>query len=701
MPNQQVKPPSRQKKKKRLRTSRVVLLLVELIVLCALVFCFVNLALAIITLPPWDPSKLTGSQSTTIYDRYDQSAAEVYTGENRTLVALADLPPYLPQAFVAAEDNRFYENIGIDPTGIARALWADIRTGSAVEGGSTITQQLVKNAFLSDDKSIRRKIQEMILALEVERHYSKQEILEYYLNKIYFGNGAYGIQTASQLYFSTDAKNLTLAESAILAGIVRSPNNYNPFVSPDLARRRQETVLAQMVQYGKITQDQATQAEQEKLQYREGITGGYLYPYYNDEVVSETAAILQQQGMTLDAAQNLIYNGGLRIYTSLNIPVQQKMESIFANKASFPPNYRGQEVEGAMVLIDQHSGQIQALVGGREHTVARPFNRATQAVRQPGSSIKPIAVYSPAFEQGYTEAFVQQDAPAVFGPKTFYNDDDTYRGPITMRTALEYSINTYAVKLLNQIGVDNGYNFAVNMGVTSLDPVNDKNLSLALGGITNGISPLEMAGAYAAIANQGVYIKPYCVRKILDANGNLLYEAKPQQRVVMSDQTASLMTDLLQSVVRVGTGTNARLDRPVAGKTGTTTSKVDAWFIGYTPEFTAAVWTGFDKVESMETLPNVFGATYPALAWKAVMQIATQGLPVTNFPVAPGLVRVTIDNKTGLLPSAGTPASELENDLFVQGTQPTQMDIATEGITTDNGMGITTDGITSQTSGGG
>jgi penicillin-binding protein 1A len=353
------------------------------------------------------------------------------------------------------------------------------------------------------------------------------------------------------------------------------------------------------------------------------------------------------------------------------------------------------------VLIDQHSGQIQALVGGREHTVARPFNRATQAVRQPGSSIKPIAVYSPAFEQGYTEAFVQQDAPAVFGPKTFYNDDDTYRGPITMRTALEYSINTYAVKLLNQIGVDNGYNFAVNMGVTSLDPVNDKNLSLALGGITNGISPLEMAGAYAAIANQGVYIKPYCVRKILDANGNLLYEAKPQQRVVMSDQTASLMTDLLQSVVRVGTGTNARLDRPVAGKTGTTTSKVDAWFIGYTPEFTAAVWTGFDKVESMETLPNVFGATYPALAWKAVMQIATQGLPVTNFPVAPGLVRVTIDNKTGLLPSAGTPASELENDLFVQGTQPTQMDIATEGITTDNGMGITTDGITSQTSGGG
>jgi penicillin-binding protein 1A len=443
-----------------------------------------------------------------------------------------------------------------------------------------------------------------------------------------------------------------------------------------------------MVQYGKITQGQANQAKQEKLQYHEGITSAYQNPYYTDEVVSETEDILQQQGMTLDAAQNLIYNGGLRIYTALNAPAQQKMESVFANKASFPPDYKGQQVQGAMVLIDQHTGQIQALVGGRQHSVARPFNRATQAERQPGSSIKPIAVYCPAIEKGYTEAFVQEDEPAVFGPKTFYNDDDTYRGPITMRTALEYSINTYAVKLLNLIGVDYGYDFAIRMGITSLDPDKDKNLSLALGGITYGVSPLEMAGAYSAIANQGIYIQPYSVRKIVDNTGNLLYQAMPQQKVAISEQTSYIMTDLLENVVKAGTGTNAQLDRPVAGKTGTTTNKVDAWFMGYTPEYVGAVWMGFDKEESMETMTDVFGATYPALAWKAVMQKAVDNLPVTDFPIPAGLVRATVCGKSGLLPNAFCPQDELESDLFVQGTVPTDIcDVYVEAIIdTDTGL---------------
>ncbi len=692
MPNRQAELTNRQrkKKKKKQKTLRTVLFLIALIALCLLLFVSINLVWAVATLPAWDPSKLTGSQSTTIYDRYDQAASEVFVDQNRFPVPLAELPPDLPQAFVAAEDNRFYEHSGIDPVGIARALWADIRSGSAEEGGSTITQQLVKNAFLNDDKSLRRKIQEAILAMEAEHHYTKQEILEFYLNRIFFGNGAYGVQAASQFYFSKDAKDLDLAESALLAGIVRSPNNYNPIASPDLAKSRQGTVLDQMFKYGDITQQEAAQAYKEKLQYNEGIQGTYQYPYYTDEVVTETENILQQQGMTLDAAQNLIYNGGLQIYTGLNEPVQNKMESVFANKASFPPDYNGQQVQGAMVVIDQHTGQIQALVGGRQHSVARPFNRATQAERQPGSSIKPIVVYSPALEKGYTEALVQDDEPAVFGTKTFYDDNDTYLGPITMRTALEDSVNTYAVKLLDLIGVDYGYDFGAKFGITSLDPNNDKNLSLALGGITNGISPLEMAAAYAAIANQGVYIKPYCVRKILDSSGGLLYEVTPQQQVAISQQTAYIMTDLLESVVKVGTGTNARLDRPVAGKTGTTSGKADAWFIGYTPEYTAAVWTGFDQEENMENLPDVFGATYPALAWKAVMQTATQGLPVTDFPMPAGLIKVAIDNKTGLLPSTGTPAGAVEYDVFVQGTAPTQYSMvpATDNSTGDtNGTG--------------
>jgi len=252
---------SQRKRKRRLKPSRVVLLAFLLVVIGLLLVGCGNLVLAVVTLPSWDPSKLTGSQSTIIYDRYDQQASQVFANENRTPVPLAELPPYLPNAFVAAEDNRFYQHAGLDPVGIARALWVDLRGGSAAEGGSTITQQLVRSAYLSDEKSLRRKIQEAILALEVERHYSKQQILEFYLNRIYFGNGAYGIQAAAQLYFDKDAKDLTLAESALLTGIVRSPNNYNPFASPDLAKRRQETVLAQMVKYGKITQDQAEQAE--------------------------------------------------------------------------------------------------------------------------------------------------------------------------------------------------------------------------------------------------------------------------------------------------------------------------------------------------------------------------------------------------------------------------------------------------------
>ncbi len=442
-----------------------------------------------------------------------------------------------------------------------------------------------------------------------------------------------------------------------------------------------------MVKYGKITQDQANQAKQEKLQYHEGATSSYEFPYFTDQVISEAEDDLQQQGMSKDTAQNLIYSGGLKIYTTLNVPVQQKMEQVFANKANFPPDSNGQQVQGAMVIVDPHTGQIQALIGGRKYT-AMGFNRATQAERQPGSAIKPLVVYCPALEKGYTEAFVQDDVPPTFGAKTFYNDDDTYRGLITMRTALEYSINTYAVKLLNLIGVDYGYDFATKFGITSLDPDKDKNLSLALGGITYGISPLEMAGGYSAIANQGIYIKPYTVRKIVDNSGALLYQAQPQQKVVISAQTAYIMTDLLESVVKVGTGTNAQLDRPVAGKTGTTSNKVDAWFMGYTPDFVGAVWIGFDKEETMENLPDVFGATYPALMWKQVMQTAEANMPVTDFPMPAGLVRATICTKSGLLPNAFCPQDDLENDLFVQGTVPTDIcNVHVEAtIDTDTGL---------------
>jgi len=657
-------------KKKKISFSRVLLLVLFLLVI-SLVGVGCGYFVGVVSdLPSWDPSQLEGSETTVIYDKYGHPAAKVFAEENRSPVSLRELPPYLPDAFIAVEDERFYEHFGIDLRAIGRAAIANIKGGLGTEGGSTITQQLVKNAFLSPEKTLKRKIQEAILAIELERHYSKEEILEFYLNKIYFGHGAYGVQAAAQLYFGKDAQDLTLAESAMLAGIVRSPNNYNPLSNPELAKKRQELVLDLMAEQGKISPQEAEAAKKEDLKIQEKSSKNfYQYPYFIDYVISETEKILQQQGLSRETAQNMIYRGGLKIHTSLNPRIQKKMEEVFADDSYFPPDQQGKKVQAAMVLIDHHTGEIQALVGGRDYSQLRAFNRATQAKRQPGSAIKPIVVYAPALEKGYTTALVLDDVPVTFGKKTFENYDHRYRGLIPMRVAVQWSINTYAVKLLHLIGVEYAFNFAKKLGITSLDPVRDKNLSLALGGITYGVSPLEMAGAYSAFANKGVYIAPHTVRKIVDRDGITIYEAHPQRRVVMSEQTAYIMTDLLRTVVSKGTGWRAQLNRPVAGKTGTTSEDVDAWFVGYTPEFTAAVWMGFDKEARMY---NVYGGTYPAKIWKAVMQEATAGLPVRDFPQPPGIVRATICSKSGLLPNAFCPKKDLITEIFVKGTVPTQ-----------------------------
>ncbi len=670
MGTQQTKSSGKKKRKKRVSFLRIALLIAVILGIALLCVGCGYVAGAVFSLPEWDPQKLAGSESTIIYDKNSRPASRVFAEENRTPVSLKDLPPYLPEAFIAAEDHRFYEHHGVDLEAIGRALIANLKGGFGAQGGSTITQQLVKNSFLTFEKTFKRKIQEAILAIQVERRYSKDEILEFYLNRIYFGNGAYGIQTASQLYFNKNAKDLTLAESAVLAGIVRSPNNYNPFNSEELAKKRQELVLDLMVKYGKITPAEAEKAKKEKLKYQEGeIASAYDHPYYTDHVISETEQILKEQGLSHEDSQTLIYRGGLKIYTSLDPKVQEKMEEVFADSSFFPADQQGEQVQGAMVLLDNKSGEIVALVGGRKYTQQRSFNRATQAKRQPGSAIKPLAVYAPALEKGITTAMVLEDSPVTFGNKTFHNYDGRYRGLIPMRTAVQWSINTYAVRLLNHIGIDYGYEFVKRFGITSLDPVRDRNLSLALGGITYGISPLEMAGAYSTIANQGVYIKPHAVIKILDRNGNVLYDAKPQKRVVMSEQTAYIMTDLLRTVVKDGTGQRAQLNRPVAGKTGTTENTVDIWFVGYTPEFTGAVWMGFDKEKSIQDR-RAAGGYFPALVWKAVMQTATEGLQVRDFPRPGNIVRKTICLKSGKLPNAYCPPNHLISELFVAGTEP-------------------------------
>jgi penicillin-binding protein 1A len=324
-----------------------------------------------------------------------------------------------------------------------------------------------------------------------------------------------------------------------------------------------------------------------------------------------------------------------------------------------------------MVLLENKTGEIQALVGGREHTQQRSFNRATQAVRQPGSAIKPLVVYAPALEKGYTTALSLLDSPVTIGNNTFNNYDHKYAGWITMRTAVQWSKNTYAVRLLHNMGADYGLEFGKKLGITSFDDSRDSNLSLALGGITYGISPLEMAGAYGAIANQGVYIEPHSILRIIDSDGKVLYEANPQKRVAMSEQTAYIMTDLLQTVVKSGTGTRARMNRPVAGKTGTTEETKDIWFMGYTPEFTGAVWMGFDQEENIKD-GQAAGGYHPALIWRAVMQKASEGLPVQQFTRPSGIVNKAICTKSGKLPNAFCPKEDLINEVFVQGSLPNE-----------------------------
>jgi penicillin-binding protein 1A len=660
---------AKKKNKKKLSFSRVSLLAVLLIVLLFVGCGYV--AGAVYSMPEWDPQKLEGSETTIIYDQEGQPASRLYAEENRTAISLNDLPQYIPDAIVSIEDNRFFSHYGVDIEAIGRAMVANIKGGLGAEGGSTITQQLVKNSFLTPEKTFKRKIQEAVLALQVEHHYSKTEILEFYLNRIYFGNGAYGIQTASQYYFGKNAKDLTLAESALLAGIVRSPNNYNPKQSEEVAKKRQELVLNTMVNYGKITQEEADQAKQEELQFREGSIATYNFPHFTDHVINEAEEILQEQGLSKEDCQALLYRGGLRIYTTLNPQVQQKMEEVFANSANFPSDQNGKQVEGAMVLLENKTGEIQALVGGREHTQQRSFNRATQAVRQPGSAIKPLVVYAPALEKGYTTALSLLDSPVTIGNNTFNNYDHKYAGWITMRTAVQWSKNTYAVRLLHNMGADYGLEFGKKLGITSFDDSRDSNLSLALGGITYGISPLEMAGAYGAIANQGVYIEPHSILRIIDSDGKVLYEANPQKRVAMSEQTAYIMTDLLQTVVKSGTGTRARMNRPVAGKTGTTEETKDIWFMGYTPEFTGAVWMGFDQEENIKD-GQAAGGYHPALIWRAVMQKASEGLPVQQFTRPSGIVNKAICTKSGKLPNAFCPKEDLINEVFVQGSLPNE-----------------------------
>lgn len=627
---------------------------------------------AIINIPSWSPETLYGSETTTLYDKNHKAFYSLHAEENRIQVPLSLIPDDLKEAFIAVEDQRFYKHHGINPFAIGRAVVVDLVSGTKAQGASTITQQLAKNAFLYPDKTWERKIKEMVLAFQLESKYSKNEILEFYLNRINFGSGAWGVQTASQIYFDKDVDQLSLSESALLAGLVRRPNAYSPFKNLDLAKNRQRVVLNCMVDCGFITQQEADEAYEKKLEFAEKIeTTPYRYGYFVDYVVDEADRILQEEGL-YDNPQDAIFKGGLKVYTTMDPQVQLAAEETYSKPNSFPQvkSKNGQDIQSAMVLLDHRTGEIRSLIGGRSYTHQRGFNRAVDMVRQPGSAFKPVAVYGPALEMGYNPGYVLEDAPVTFSagskPYSPKNYDGKYRGMITMRTAVQWSVNVYAVKLADEIGIKNGVNFAEKLGITSMvkaGRANDLNLSTALGGITKGVSPLELASAYGSFGNKGILAEHHVITKIEDNAGNIIYEYRPKYKRVMKEETAWMMTDMLQTVVQAGTGTNARIAGvQVAGKTGTTQNDKDAWFVGYTPHYTCAVWMGYDREETMS---NTYGGSYPARIWKAAMTKAVAGSK-GSFSVPSGIEQVAICQKSGKLATPACP----EEDVVLKPMNP-------------------------------
>lgn len=603
----------------RRRTASVIIIIV--IVMVIGVGC--GFLTATINTKPDMLHNLEPPASSQIYDTNGNLIKTVHAVENRVPVPISKIPPDLQNAFIANEDNRFYDHFGIDPRGIVRALWANLTNHEISEGGSTITQQLAKNAYLTQDRTLKRKIQEVFLALQLEQKYTKKEILEMYLNQIYFGQGAYGVQAAAQTYFGKDVSELDLSECAMLAGIPRSPNYYSPLNNLAAAKERKSVVLEHMKTYNYITLGQLTQADREDLKLNPGKkqkedednTASYFIDYIVQSLIDKYGA-------------DKVYKEGLQIYTTIDMSMQRDAEAAMKNLPNSRKDSNGlEQPQGALVAIDPHTGYIKAMVGGRG---TDKFNRATMAVRQPGSSFKPF-VYATAFEKGMTPSTQVNDAPLKIGTWEPQNDDRRFRGMVTIKDIATHSINIPTIKLADSLGIDSVLTTAQHLGISTLvldGGKNDKNLSTALGGMTKGVTPLEMAAAYAAFDNKGVYIKPTAVVKIVDRNGKVIEQNQRNEHKAISEHSADLLTSVLQNVIAHGTGTGANIGRPAAGKTGTTDNSQDAWFIGYTPELVAAVWIGCDDNAKMN---GMYGGTTPALIWKTFMSKALTGIKSDNF----------------------------------------------------------------------
>ncbi len=816
------------------------------------------------------------NENSIIVDKNGNLIEKVQTEEFRTIVGLDKISNHLENAVIAIEDERFRTHIGIDPKRIVGALIEDIKARALVEGASTITQQLVRNIYLTKEKKFSRKIKEAYLAIELERDLTKDQILKTYLNTIYLGQGAYGVQEAAQTYFSKNASELTLAESAMIAGITKhpsrlslykliKPSNYNEnthhsvgnveilgkkyvAIFNEEAVKRQRLVLSQMKRLGMITEKEYNQAINEDMKNaikpgwkrNKNIQTSYFIDYVKQKVIKD---LINKKGYTQEQAERQLYTGGLKIYSTMNINMQKKLETAYndfsnilindlnkvkgaalvkrsldkygnivdkyrniafykeeniVNKDNFvfiekgtytlnedgsltiknnKINYRNLDIidyytidenknlhthsiwnidiskdsytinekeksvtftsnflinnddfykikgdkllinpkyyyidtkgivqpQSSMVIIDYKSGEIKALIGGRNIKGNKLLNRATDSPRQPGSSIKPIAVYLPALDNGFTAATVIDDIPHYdshgnLWPSNWYGKsngyqrsrkDDDYKGLVTLREAVEQSINVIAVKVLERVGIDTSVEYLTSLGI--IDPENPQNDSfitrqessnsdedlapLALGGMRYGISPLRMTAAYGAIANEGIYTNPIVYTKVEDRDGNIILENKPFKNTVVTPQVSYLMTDILRGAVTRGTGSRAQLYQyntkiPVAGKTGTTQKKADAWFLGYTPYYVAGVWIGNDN----QAIKLDSGSKYASMLWGNVMREIHKDLEAKDFVKPQGFVTKVICKESGKLVTdlcKNDPrGSTARTEIFIQGTEP-------------------------------
>ncbi len=622
-----------------------------LLIICLLVSFMFFSGCGILTLPK--PQMEVASK---IYDSNNHVITALFR-ENRIQVPIDQIPEVTQKAFIAVEDARFYRHYGLDPVRIIAALWNDLKAGKLVQGGSTITQQTAKNLYLSREKTFGRKLTEAWLAIQLERKYTKKQILEMYLNQIYFGQGAYGIETASQTYFGKPAARLDLAESAMLAGLPKAPNTYSPFQNWEGAKQRQRIVLNRMVEGGFITQQEADKAGRERLILKSGGPGAGNAPYFVSEIVKYITEKYE------DGAK-MLFSEGISVYTTLDLGMQKAAEASFVDGLAG----RNPALEGALVAIDPVNGYVKAMVGGRDFTRSK-FNRAVQAHRQPGSAFKPF-LYTAAIDRNYTQGSVLTCEPVEFPQgngqtykPTDYGINAYHNRPFTLREALATSDNVISVKLANEIGPAAIVDYAHKMGIKSeLRPY----LSLALG--TSEVTPLELTSGFSTLASQGIKTEPMMILKIVDHTGHVLEQNYPKKQRALSDTTAYLVTDMLSGVLQPG-GTASSvsniISRPAAGKTGTTQDYHDAWFVGYTPDLVAGVYVGYDNPNKSV---GASGGKIAAPIWANFIAGALKNKAPVEFPVPPGIVKVNICADTGLLATPYSPNTLTAS--FIQGTEP-------------------------------